>query len=50
MKPPNKRMQLALRPNGRLPLCGGECEFRGRGDHEMIAVVRSCAARSSRRS
>jgi len=47
---PNKRMQLALRPGGPLPLFRGDCEFRGRGGHELIALVRSCAARSSRRS
>jgi hypothetical protein len=27
---PNKRMQLALRPGGPLPLFRGDCEFRGR--------------------
>ena len=47
---PNPRMQLALRPVGRLPLLRGDCEFRGRGGHELLAFVRSCAARSSRRS
>ncbi len=46
----NPRMQLALRPIGRLPLLGSDCEFRGHGGHELIAFVRSCAARSSRRS
>ena len=43
--PPNKRLQLALRPVGRLPLLRGDCEFRSRGGHELIAFVRSCAAR-----
>ena len=47
---PNKRMQLALRPGGPLPLLRGDWKFRGRGGHELIAFVRSCAARSSRRS
>jgi hypothetical protein len=47
---PNQRMQLALRPVGRLPLLRGDWRFRGRGGHEVIAFVRSCAARSSRRS
>ncbi len=48
--PPNQRLQLALHASHRQPLFRGEFEFRGRGGHELIAFVRSYAARSSRRS
>jgi hypothetical protein len=49
-EPPNKRLQLALRASHKEPLYRSDCGFRGRYDHELIAFVHSCVARSSRRS
>jgi hypothetical protein len=41
---PNQRLQLALQPIGVRLLLRGDCGFRGRDGHEVIAFVRSCAA------
>jgi hypothetical protein len=50
LPPPNQRLQLALHASHRVRLLRGDCGSRALGGHELIAFVRSCAARFSRRS